>query len=192
MNRCVLQSDSITITGTQQSCCFILLDHFEVLELVLFYPFFFLTFLFFCENYMKSQWLHHIPVSVLYYKCQAGNLKFIKDTSQSQDVKIGLSNRHEPQKAMSCSFKESNIHNSGREILELSVSGLNLCAAIAEVRQQSSEQCKEGYSDENRYWIKLWDACILIMVCSLDSCLFFFFSSLKKDSGIIETIEKGI
>jgi len=39
---------------------------------------------------MKSPELHHIPVSVLYYICQTGNLKFIKDASQSQDVKTGL------------------------------------------------------------------------------------------------------
>lgn len=76
---------------------------------------------------MKSLWLHHIPVSMLYYKCQVGNLKFIKDTSQSRDVKIGLSYRHEPQKAVSCSFRECNIHYSGREILEPSVSGLRIC-----------------------------------------------------------------
>lgn len=46
MNRCVLQSDSITITGTQQTCHFILLHHFEALELVLFYLLFVLTFFF--------------------------------------------------------------------------------------------------------------------------------------------------
>lgn len=53
------------------------------------YPFFFFTF-FAAKKHMKSPQLHHSPLSVLYYKCQEGNLKFIKDTTKSQDVKIGL------------------------------------------------------------------------------------------------------
>lgn len=92
INRRVLQSNSITIAGIQQSCRFVLVDHFEALELVLSLSILFLYLFLLKKNHIKSSQLHHIPVSVLYYKCQAGNLKFIKDTSQSQDVKIGLCN----------------------------------------------------------------------------------------------------
>lgn len=67
----------------------VLLDHFEALKLVLSLSILFL-YLLCCKKHMKSPQLHHSPVSVLYYKCQEGNLKFIKDTTQSQDVKIGL------------------------------------------------------------------------------------------------------
>lgn len=63
-----------------------------------------------------------------YHKSQVENLKFIKDKSQSQDVKIVLSYRHEPQKAMSCSFRQCNIHNSEKEVLEPPVSGPWICA----------------------------------------------------------------
>lgn len=122
MSRCVLQSDSITITGTLQTCHFILLDHFGALELVLFYPILFLTF-FFPEQTTCNPYSCIVFLFLWYHKCQVGNLKFIKDASQSQDLKIGLSYRHEPQKAMSCSFRERYIHNSEKEVLEPPVSG---------------------------------------------------------------------
>lgn len=66
MNRCLLQSDSITITETQKTCHFILLNHFEALDLVFFYPFFFLTFFFFCD---KTTWNHYGCIVFLFLCC---------------------------------------------------------------------------------------------------------------------------
>lgn len=126
---------------------------------------------------MKPLWLHCINVSVLYYRWQAGNLKFIRDTSQSQDIKFGLSYRHEPQNAMSYSFRECNIHDSGREILELSVSSLWICAqqelkwdktAVSSVRK--AIQMKTDI-EENFGMPKVF----LIIVCSYDSFFVFVF-----------------